>query len=100
MGAPLVCLGASFTSDDLLVVDRHCILTEGVMRIAFPGWTLVARGLDVDDPDALYLYESKAAIMWPFNDAGCCWARIPTSRTMVSPASPTSSYRVTTSSIG
>jgi hypothetical protein len=55
---------------DRLVVDRDCILTEGLMRIAFPGRTLIARGIEVDDPDALYLYECRAAIMWPFNHEG------------------------------
>ena len=43
---------------DRLVVDRDCILTEGVMRMAYPGRTLLARGIEVDDPDAYYLYET------------------------------------------
>jgi len=55
---------------DGLVVDGHCIVTEGVMRIAFPGRALRAQGIDVDDVDALYLYESRAAIMWPLNEEG------------------------------
>ena len=55
---------------DRLVVDRHCILTEGVMRMAYPGRTLRAMGIDVDDPDADYLYESRMAILWPLDDDG------------------------------
>lgn len=53
-----------------LVVDRHCILTEGLMRMAYPGATLAARGVPVDDPDAYYLYEARMATLWPFDDDG------------------------------
>jgi hypothetical protein len=55
---------------DRLVVDKHCILTEGVMRMAYPGSTLAARGIPVDDESAYYLYEARMATLWPFNDAG------------------------------
>lgn len=55
---------------DRLVVDRHCILTEGQIRIAYPGRTLLARGIEVDDPDALYLYQAHMAIIWPIADDG------------------------------
>jgi hypothetical protein len=55
---------------DRLVVDRDCVLTEGVMRMAYPGRTLLARGIDVDDPDAYYLYEARMATLWPFDAGG------------------------------
>ena len=55
---------------DRLVVDRDCILTEGVMRIAYPGRTLLAMGIEVDDPDASYLYETRMATLWPFDEHG------------------------------
>jgi hypothetical protein len=55
---------------DRLVVDRECILTEGVMRMAYPGRTLQATGIDVDDPDAYYLFETRMAIIWPIGDDG------------------------------
>jgi hypothetical protein len=55
---------------DRLVVDRHCILTEGVMRMAYPGRTLQATGIEVDDPDAFYLYEARMAIIWPIGSDG------------------------------
>ena len=55
---------------DRLVVDRRCILTEGVMRMAYPGATLAARGIAVDDPGAFYLYEARMATLWPMNDDG------------------------------
>jgi hypothetical protein len=55
---------------DRLVVDRHCVLTEGVMRMAYPGRTLQARGIEVDDPDAFYLYEARMATLWPVAEDG------------------------------
>jgi len=55
---------------DRLVVDRDCILTEGVMRMAYPGATLIARGIPVDDADAYYLYETRMAALWPFDEHG------------------------------
>ena len=55
---------------DRLVVDRDCILTEGVMRMAYPGRTLAARGIAVDDEDAYYLYEARMATLWPFDADG------------------------------
>ncbi|MDA8044175.1 MAG: nuclear transport factor 2 family protein [Actinomycetota bacterium] len=55
---------------DRLVVDRDCILTEGLMRMAYPGATLRAMGIDVDEPDAYYLYETHMAIVWPIDEDG------------------------------
>ena len=55
---------------DRLVVDRHCIVTEGLMRIAYPGARLAAYGISVDDPDAFYLYEAHMSVLWPLNDDG------------------------------
>ncbi|MBY0400190.1 nuclear transport factor 2 family protein [Myxococcota bacterium] len=55
---------------DRLVVDRHCILTEGVMRMAYPGRTLLAMGKKIDDPNAYYLYETRMSIIWPIGPDG------------------------------
>jgi hypothetical protein len=55
---------------DRLIVDRDCILTEGVMRMAYPGRTLSARGIDVDDLDADYLFETRMAVIWPIDEDG------------------------------
>lgn len=55
---------------DRLVVDRHCILTEGLMRIAYPGTRLASYGIAVDDPDAYYLYEARMAVLWPIGADG------------------------------
>jgi len=53
-----------------LVVDRHCIVTEGVMRMAYPGATLQAMGMAIDDVNAYYLYETDMAIIWEIADDG------------------------------
>jgi SnoaL-like domain len=55
---------------DRLVVDRDCVLTEGTMRMAYPGRTLSARGIDVDDPDSFYLFETRMAVLWPLDAQG------------------------------
>jgi hypothetical protein len=55
---------------DRLIVDRDCILTEGVMRMAYPGRTLHARGIEVDDLDAHYLFETRMAVIWPIDEHG------------------------------
>jgi hypothetical protein len=55
---------------DRLVVDRDCVVTEGVMRMAYPGRTLAFHGIAVDDPDAYYLYEARMATFWPIDEHG------------------------------
>lgn len=67
-----VASGASKLHHDIdrLVVDRDCILTEGVIRIAYPGRALAAMGIAVDDPDVDYLYEARMAIVWPIDEDG------------------------------
>jgi hypothetical protein len=50
---------------DRVIADRRGVFTEGVMRMAYPGRTLVAMGIEVDDPDAYYLGESRMGIVWP-----------------------------------
>jgi hypothetical protein len=55
---------------DRLVVDRDCVLTEGVMRMAYPGKTLQSMGKAVDDPNAYYLYEARMAVLWPIDENG------------------------------
>ena len=53
-----------------LVVDDDCIVTEGIMRIAYPGATLQAMGRPVEDADAYYLYEARMAVFWPYDQEG------------------------------
>ncbi|MGI9601985.1 MAG: nuclear transport factor 2 family protein [Acidimicrobiales bacterium] len=54
---------------DRVIADRSAVLTEGTMRIAYPGRTLEVMGLDVDDPEAHYLYETRMAVVWPVDEA-------------------------------
>ena len=35
------------------------------MRMAYPGRTLAAMGIAVDDPDAYYLFETRMGVVWP-----------------------------------
>jgi hypothetical protein len=55
---------------DRLIVDTHAVLTEGVMRMAYPGKTLIAMGRKVDDLEAYYMYETRMAIVWPMDENG------------------------------
>ncbi|NRA00142.1 MAG: nuclear transport factor 2 family protein [Myxococcales bacterium] len=50
---------------DRVVVDDDAVFTEGVMRMAYPGKTLVAMGIEVDDQDAYYLSEYRMGVVWP-----------------------------------
>ncbi len=50
---------------DRVIVDEESVFTEGVMRMAYPGKTLQAMGIEVDDPDAYYLSESRMGVVWP-----------------------------------
>ena len=55
---------------DRLLVDDDCVLTEGIMRIAYPGGLLRFMGHQVDDPDAFYLYETRMCVVWPIDARG------------------------------
>jgi len=50
---------------DRVIADREAVMTEGLMRMAYPGRTLAAMGIEVDDPDAFYLYETRMSVVWP-----------------------------------
>lgn len=53
-----------------IVVDRFSVITEGNMRIAYPGSLLQAMDYSVDDSDALYMSETQQLIVWPIDDVG------------------------------
>jgi hypothetical protein len=55
---------------DRLVVDEDCVVSEGVMRIAYPGTIVQLLGHAVDDPDAYYLFEARMAVLWPMDEHG------------------------------
>ncbi|MCB0995003.1 MAG: nuclear transport factor 2 family protein [Acidimicrobiales bacterium] len=52
-----------------VIADAHSVFTEGVMRMAYPGRTLAAMGIEVDDPDGYYVAESRMGIVWPRDPA-------------------------------
>lgn len=55
---------------EYVVVDKHCVVTDGPTKILFPGRTLLKRGIEVDDPEAYYVYESRSLIIWPLDENG------------------------------
>ena len=50
---------------DRVIADHEAVLTEGTMKMAYPGRTLAAMGIEVDDPDAYYLYQTRMGVVWP-----------------------------------
>ena len=48
-----------------VMVDESAVLTEGLERLAYPGRTLLEMGIEIDDPDAFYLAEGHATVVWP-----------------------------------
>jgi hypothetical protein len=55
---------------DRLVVDEDCIVTEGIMRIAYPANVLNLIGHRVPDPKRHYLYEARMVVLWPMDAEG------------------------------
>jgi limonene-1,2-epoxide hydrolase len=53
-----------------IVADAETVVTEGMMRIAYPGSLLGAMGIEVDDTEASYLYETSTAVLWPMDPNG------------------------------
>ncbi len=53
-----------------LVVDDDCIVTEGRHRSAIRGDWLQQQGINVADPNACYLSEMEALVVWPFDAEG------------------------------
>ena len=55
---------------DRLVVDDDSVITEGTMKMAYPGNLLRLMGHAVDDPDAFYLFRTRMCIVWPMDEDG------------------------------
>jgi hypothetical protein len=55
---------------DRLVVDDDVVVTEGLMKIAYPGNLLKLMGHAVDDADAFYLFQTPMCILWPMDEDG------------------------------
>ena len=54
---------------DRVIADKDSVFTEGMMRMAYPGATLRAMGIEVDDPNAYYVGESRMGVVWPVDHA-------------------------------
>ncbi|GAA4485518.1 nuclear transport factor 2 family protein [Rhodococcus olei] len=55
---------------DRLVVDDHCVVTEGFLKQVYPGAYAASTGLDVDDESADYLVVNRQLILWPVDENG------------------------------
>ena len=56
---------------DRVIADQEAVMTEGVMKMAYPGRTLAMMGIEVDDPDAYYLFQTRMGVVWPVDaDSG------------------------------
>jgi hypothetical protein len=55
---------------DRVVVDRDTVVTEGVFRHAYQGKVMLRRLSDDLDPDAWYLVEYRALVVWPIAPDG------------------------------
>jgi hypothetical protein len=53
-----------------LVVDDDVVVTEGLMKIAYPGSLLRLMGHAVDDPGAFYLFQTPMCVIWPMDADG------------------------------
>lgn len=55
---------------DRLVVDDHCVVTEGFLKQIYPGAYAAQIGIPVDDPAADYLVVFRQLLLWPIDAEG------------------------------
>lgn len=55
---------------DRLVLDEHCLVTEGFLQQIYPGAYAAKMGLEIDDASADYLVTSRQLILWPVDEDG------------------------------
>jgi hypothetical protein len=55
---------------DRMAVGKDTIVTEGDMKMAYPGQVLKAMGVEVPDENGHYLYLSRMLIVWQFDENG------------------------------
>src|SRR5262245_17673003 len=53
-----------------LVVDDHCVVTEGLLKQIYPGVAAAAIGVPVDDESADYLVVFRQLLLWPIDEDG------------------------------
>lgn len=57
---------------DRFVVQDHALFFEGDMHIVFPGKAVLAFGMQVDDPDAYYVFSYRQAAIFHYDADGVC----------------------------
>ena len=64
--------GCHFIEHDVerIAVGRDTLTTEGELKMAYPGAVLLGMGVEISDPDALYLYQQRLLIVWEFDEDG------------------------------
>ncbi|MFI6866570.1 nuclear transport factor 2 family protein [Nocardia sp. NPDC050406] len=55
---------------DRLVVDDHCVVTEGFLKQIYPGAVAAQMGMSVDDETADYLIVFRQLLLWPVDENG------------------------------
>lgn len=53
-----------------LVLDDHCLVTEGNLKQIYPGAFAAQRGFPVDDESADYLIVNRQLLLWPVDENG------------------------------
>jgi len=53
-----------------LVVDDHCVVTEGLLKQIYPGVEAARLGIPVDDVDADHLIVFRQLLLWPVDENG------------------------------
>ena len=53
-----------------LVIDDHCLVTEGLLKQIYPGSEAVKIGIPVDDVDGDYLVVFRQLLLWPIDENG------------------------------
>jgi hypothetical protein len=53
-----------------LIVDDHCLVTEGLLKQIYPGAEAQRIGIPVDDVDGDYLVVFRQLLLWPIDENG------------------------------
>jgi hypothetical protein len=53
-----------------LIVDDHCLVTEGFLKQIYPGAEAIKIGIPVDDETADYLVVFRQLLLWPVDENG------------------------------
>ena len=57
-----------YTEGEQVAVSDNFITSISTATQQTAGAALIANGIEVDDPDAMYLYRSRIQMIWPFDD--------------------------------